>query len=94
MFGPMLKPRVPTTFDHECEITLATHTAVPDLIGGANRAGSGCLMALASRFEWNSRGEADLAGKGTNPITAAGRRYKSKGPFDDRLRNCDQSQIA
>jgi hypothetical protein len=26
---PMLKPRVPTTFDHECEITLAIHAAIP-----------------------------------------------------------------
>jgi hypothetical protein len=29
-------------------------------------------------------GEAGLAGKDTNPITAARRRYKSKGPFDDK----------
>jgi hypothetical protein len=29
-------------------------------------------------------GEAGLAGKDTNTITAVRRRYKSKGPFDDR----------
>ena len=59
MFGPMLKPRVPTDLDHERDITLAIHAAVPDLITDTNRhaiqAGSGCFMALASRFEWNSR---------------------------------------
>jgi hypothetical protein len=54
MFGQMLKPRVPT-FDHECEITLAIHAAIPDVIRDSNRAGSGCLMALARRFEWNPR---------------------------------------
>jgi len=53
MFGPMLKSRVSTTFDHECEITLAIHAAIADLIRDTNRAGSGCLMARW--FEWNSQ---------------------------------------
>jgi hypothetical protein len=29
-------------------------------------------------------GEVGSAGKDTNPLTAERRRYKSKGPFDDR----------
>jgi hypothetical protein len=45
--------------DHERDITLAIHAAIPDLIRDTNRhaikAGSGCLVALARRFEWNSR---------------------------------------
>src|ERR1700740_2025135 len=45
--------------DHEREIPLAIQAAIPDLIIDTNRhvirAASGCLMALASRFEWNSR---------------------------------------
>jgi hypothetical protein len=46
--------------DHERDITLAIHVAIPDLIRETNRhviqAGSGgCLVALARRFEWNSR---------------------------------------
>ena len=45
--------------DHERDITLAIHAAIPDLITDTNRhviqAASRCLMALASRFEWNSR---------------------------------------
>ena len=59
MFGPVLKPRGSDDLDHERDITLAIHTTIPDLIRNTNRhfiqAGSGCLMALASRFEWNSR---------------------------------------
>jgi hypothetical protein len=84
MFGPMLKSRVSTTFDHECEITLAIHAAIPDVIRDTNRAGSGCLMYPSKRFEWNSLARPALVGKDTHPITAARRRYKSKGPFDDR----------
>ncbi len=45
--------------DHERDIILAIHAGIPDLIRDTNRhviqAGSGCLMALARRFEWNSR---------------------------------------
>jgi hypothetical protein len=45
--------------DHERDIILAIHAAIPDLIRDTNRhiiqAGSGCLMALARRFEWISR---------------------------------------
>ena len=45
--------------DHERDIILAIHAAIPDLIRDTNRhviqAGSGCLMALARRFGWNSR---------------------------------------
>ena len=45
--------------DHERDITLAIHAIIPDLIRDTNRhvtqAGSGCLTALARRFEWNSR---------------------------------------
>ena len=45
--------------DHERDITLAIHAAIPDLMRETKRdviqAGSGCLMALARRFEWNSR---------------------------------------
>jgi hypothetical protein len=44
--------------DHERDIILAIHAAIPDLIRDTNchviQAGSGCLMALARRFEWNS----------------------------------------
>jgi hypothetical protein len=73
--------------DHERDITLAIHAAIPDLVGETNRhviqACSCYLTALARQFKWNSR-EAGLSGKDTNPITAARRRYKSKGPFDDR----------
>jgi hypothetical protein len=53
---------LPTTsdsddLDHERDIILAIHAAVPDLIRDNRpvmQAGSGCLMALARRFEWNS----------------------------------------
>jgi hypothetical protein len=50
--------------DHERDIILAIHAAIPDVIRDTNRhviqagsiqAGSGRLMALARRFEWNSR---------------------------------------
>jgi hypothetical protein len=41
--------------DHERDITLAIHAAIPDLISDTNRhimkAGSGCFMALARQFE-------------------------------------------
>ena len=33
----MLKPRVPTDLDHERDITLAIHAAIPDLITDTNR---------------------------------------------------------
>jgi hypothetical protein len=55
----MLKPKGSDELDHERDITLAIHAALPDLMGDTNRrvtqAGSGCFMALARRFEWNSR---------------------------------------
>jgi hypothetical protein len=45
--------------DHERDIILAIHAAIPDFIRDTHRhviqAGSGCLVALARRFEWNSR---------------------------------------
>jgi hypothetical protein len=45
--------------DHERDIALAIHAAIPDLIRETNRhvvqAGSCCLIALARGFEWNSR---------------------------------------
>jgi hypothetical protein len=45
--------------DHERDIALAIHVAIPDLIRETNRhviqAGSRCLIAFARGFEWNSR---------------------------------------
>src|SRR5258708_3014788 len=53
--------------DHERDIILAVHAAIPDLIRETNRhviqAGIGCLMALAKRFEWNSRAKPVQQGK-------------------------------
>jgi hypothetical protein len=76
MFGPKLKPKSLHDLDHERDITLAIHAAIPDVIGDTNRhvipAGSGC-MALAGRFRVELTGEAGLAGKDTNPIIAARR---------------------
>jgi hypothetical protein len=47
----------PIGLDHERDITLAIHAAIPDLIRDTNRhvIGNGYLMALARRFGWNSR---------------------------------------
>jgi hypothetical protein len=39
--------------DHERDMTLAIHAAIPDLIRDTNRHVSSCLMALARRLEWN-----------------------------------------
>jgi hypothetical protein len=54
-----LKPRGFDDLDHERDITLAIHAAIPDLIGDTNRhviqAVSGCLMTLAGWFGWHSR---------------------------------------
>ncbi len=73
--------------DHERDIILAIHAAIPDLIRDTNRhviqAGGGC-HGLGETVRVELTGEAGLAGKDTNPITAERRRYKSKGPFDDR----------
>jgi hypothetical protein len=68
VFGPMLKSRVSTTFDHECEITLAIRAAIPDLIKDTNRAGSGLPHGKMVRVALT--GEAGLARKDTHPITA------------------------
>jgi hypothetical protein len=43
--------QVPTNLDHERDITLAIHAAIPDLVEDTNRHVSGCLIALARRFE-------------------------------------------
>jgi hypothetical protein len=84
----MFNPRVPTTFDHECEITLAIHAAIPDLIRDAKSSRHKGWQWLphgpSETVRVELTGEVRLAGKDTNPITAARRRYKSKGPFDDR----------
>jgi hypothetical protein len=49
--------------DHESDIILVIHAAIPDLIRDTNRhvmpAGSGCLMALARRY--GTHGEAGLS---------------------------------
>jgi hypothetical protein len=56
---PKFKTKAFDDIDHERDITLAIHAAIPDLIRDTNRhviqAGSGCLMTLAGWFEWNSR---------------------------------------
>jgi hypothetical protein len=103
--------------DHERDITLAIHAAIPDLITDSIRSnphfhagGGGCASAAEPRLQVNAgsmnsvsrhtgwqrlhglsetvrvelTGEARLAEKDTNTITAVRCRYKSKGPFDDR----------
>jgi hypothetical protein len=56
MFGPMLKPKGFDDLDHERDITLAIHAAVPDLIRDTNRHVSGTVRVELT-------GEARLAGK-------------------------------
>lgn len=82
MFGPMLRPRGSNDLDHELDITLAIHAAIPDLIKDTQmpRYPGWQLMALARQFERNSRAKPAWQGK---IQTAARRRYNSKGPFDD-----------
>jgi hypothetical protein len=45
---------------------------------------AGLLLAASANVRVELAGEAGLAAKDTNPITAAGHRYKSKGHFNDR----------
>jgi SnoaL-like domain len=49
--------------DHERDITLAIHAAIPDLARETNRHVSRWLMALARRFAWNSRAKPVWQGK-------------------------------
>ena len=51
MFGPVLEPQGSDDLDHERDITLAIHAAIPDLVEDTNHHVSGCLIALARRFE-------------------------------------------
>jgi hypothetical protein len=85
MFGHS-KPKCFDHLDHERDITLAIHAAIPDLIGNADRdviqADSGWSSLFSEPVRMELTGEAGLAGKDTNLITAARRRYQ--GPFDDR----------
>lgn len=74
--------QVSDDLDHERDITLAIHAAIPDLIKDTQmpRYPGWQLMALARQFERNSRAKPAWQGK---IQTAARRRYNSKGPFDD-----------
>ena len=51
MFGPMLKPKGSDDLDHERDITLAIHAAIPDLTRDTNRhvirAGYGLAAAVS-----------------------------------------------
>jgi hypothetical protein len=73
--------------DHERDITLASHAAIPDLIRHTDRHVKGWQRlprGLSETVRVELSGEAGSAGNNTTTITAVRRRYKSKGPFDDR----------
>ena len=90
MFEPMLKPKGSDDLDHERDITLAIHAAIPDLIKlkrhqSLRHTGWQLPHDLGGMVRPELTGEAGLPGRVIQtPITAARRRYKSKGPFDDR----------